>query len=69
MQEPEILSELREMSNDDSYRTEPGYSIDAEAYPDHIVPFEEFHINYLRKHAQIDPVHYLSNLRLMLKIR
>jgi maltodextrin utilization protein YvdJ len=60
---------LQAMLEDESYRTLPGYSIDTETYPDHNVPFVAAHMHYLKKHPQVDPEHYLSNLRLMLKIR
>lgn len=69
IKESEILAELQSMVDDVTYRTAPGYSIDSETYPDHAVPFIEDHIGYLKKHPQLDPTHYLSNLRLMLKIR
>lgn len=69
MQESDIVLELQAMHEDDSFRTLPGYSIDSDTYPDHKVPFIESHLNYLKKHSQVDPSHYLSNLRLMLKIR
>jgi hypothetical protein len=69
MQESEITKELQAMVEDDSYHTEPGYSIDTVAYPDSTVPFIESHVSYLHKHPQVDPKHYLSNLRLMLKVR
>jgi hypothetical protein len=67
--ESEVIQELQLMLKDDSYHTTTGYSINTEAYPDHAVPFVEHHMNYLRKHPQVDPEHYLSNLRLMLKVR
>lgn len=69
MDESEVVQHLKALFEDDAYRTSPGYSIDAETYPDHVVPFIEEHTNYLKRHPQIDPAHYLSNLRLMLKIR
>ena len=65
----DVTEELRMLLEDKSYRTMPGYSIDTEHYPDNIVPFVDEHLNYLKKHPQVDPEHYLSNLRLMLKIR
>jgi len=65
----EITQALQEMVEDKSYRTVSGYSIDTDTYPDHAVPFIQDHMNYLRKHPQVNPEHYLSNLRLMLKIR
>ena len=69
IQESDIVQELQSMLEDDSFHTEPGYSINTEAYPDHVIPFVEKHVSYLNKHPQVDPEHYLSNLRLMLKVR
>lgn len=69
MQESDIIEHLQEMLQDESFITEPGYSIDSEQYPDNKVPFVEDHIGYLKRHRQVDPSHYLSNLRIMLKIR
>ena len=69
MQESEVVLELRAMLNDETFRTLPGYSIDTETYPDHVVPFVKSHLNYLSKHPQLDPAYYLSNLRIMLKVR
>ena len=69
MQKPEIVEELQAMIKDSSYHTKPGYSIDTETYPDSTVPFIESHLGYLHKHPQVDPKYYLSNLRLMLKVR
>lgn len=69
MQESEIADELRAMAQDESFHTLPGYSMDIETYPDNTIPFIEEHISYLKKHPQVNPKHYLSNLRLMLKVR
>lgn len=69
MQGTEVMQALQDMLEDDSFHTEPGYSIDAETYPNNSVPFVDSHMNYLSRHPQTDPSHYLSNLRLMLKVR
>jgi hypothetical protein len=69
MQEAEIVSLLEEMSADTSYNTQCGHSIDTDAYPDNEMPFVDVHLRYLAKHPHVDPANYLSNLRLMLKIR
>ena len=69
MQSTEIIQELKKLLTDDTYRTVSGYSIDSETYPDNEIPFVEQHMSYLKKHPHIDPAHYLSNLRLMLKVR
>lgn len=69
MQEPAIRQELQAMYEDDNYRTLPGYSVDADKYANHVVPFVSSHLDYLKRHPYVDPLHYLSNLRLMLKKR
>ncbi len=69
LQKEEIVSQLEAMANDSSYRTESGHSIDTETYPDNEIPFIQVHLRYLSKHPHVDPTNYLSNLRLMLKIR
>lgn len=60
---------LREMSEDSNYITEPSYTSDTDLYPNNLIPFEEAHMAYLIKHADVNPAHYLSNLRLMLRNR
>lgn len=69
LQEEEVVTQLQAMADDLSYRTVPGHSIDTDAYPDNQVPFINVHLRYLSKHPHVDPANYLSNLRLMLKIR
>lgn len=65
----EIRNMLQAMNRDESYNTESGYSSNSELYPDHLIPFVEKHMDYIRNHPSTDPHHYLSNLRLMTKIR
>jgi hypothetical protein len=69
MQEEEILRILNTMVQDTSFSTTPGYSSDTEKYPDNVIPFIAEKMEYLRKHPHVDPAHFLSNLRLMLKKR
>jgi hypothetical protein len=69
MPDIDVITELQNMLKDTTYSTQPGYSIDGETYPDHSVPFVKHHMHYLERHPQVDPAHYLSNLRLMLKVR
>ena len=69
MPECDILDALKLMVEDPSYHTKPGYNVDEETYPDNKIPFLEEHVNYLKKHPQVNPEHYLSNLRIMLKVR
>jgi hypothetical protein len=66
--EAEIRKTLQIMYEDDSYLTTSGYSIDSKTYPNNKVPFVESHIKYLKSHPQVDPQHYIGNLRIMLKV-
>lgn len=65
----EVVRALRAMSLDKAYNTEGGYTANSQLYADNIIPFVEKHKDYLRNHPSTDPQHYLSNLRLMTKIR
>jgi hypothetical protein len=60
---------LLTMVGDKKYCTEASYSANAELYPDHLIPFVNKHMEYLRNHPSTNPQHYLSNLRLMTKSR
>ena len=63
-----VKQALIKMDSDDSYNTKPTYSPDTESYPGNEVPFVKKHMQYLGSHPT-DPMHYLSNLRLMTRIR
>lgn len=65
----EIERRLRAMVEDTSFNTESGYSSNGILYPDNIMPFVDKHMAYLRSHSGINPQQYLSNLRLMTRIR
>lgn len=60
---------LCDMELDKTYRTDPTHTANIAAYPDMKKPFVESHLDYLTKHSEVEPAHYLSNLRLMLRIR
>jgi hypothetical protein len=59
---------LKRMTTDEAYNTGPSFSANTELYPDHLIPFVNKHVNYLRNHPSTDPQHYLSNLRLMTRV-
>lgn len=59
---------LNEMSDDSKYNTNPSYSANTTSYPDNRIPFTEKHMQYLNTHPNIDPDHYISNLRLVTKL-
>ncbi|MDB5186350.1 MAG: hypothetical protein JWL85_873 [Candidatus Saccharibacteria bacterium] len=65
----EIEATLRLMTQDIKYNTESSYSANGELYPDNSISFVDKHLNYITKHPSIDPQHYLSNLRLMTRLR
>lgn len=70
MDESEIRDILIAMQSDMTMTTESGYSAGDENYPDHLqVPFIEKHLAYLKSHPKINPKDYLSNLRIMIRIR
>jgi hypothetical protein len=64
-----IREDLEAMMRDKSYKTDSSYTADGFSHPDHKMPFVQKHMNYLAKHSELNPEHYLSNLRLMLKKR
>ena len=65
----EVERTLISMALDKAYNTEASYSANIETYPNHQIPFVDKHMNYLRAHPATDPTQYLSNLRLMTRIR
>ena len=65
----EIRQLLHGMVSNTAYNTEPTYSANLANYPDHLIPFVEKHLAYLKNHPKLNPEQYLANLRLMTKIR
>jgi hypothetical protein len=65
----EVRDALRLMENDLTYQTDSGYSSNESLYPDNNITFVEKHMNYLTEHRNVNPEQYLSNLRLMTRIR
>lgn len=65
----EAREELRSMEADTSMKTISRYNPVTTEWPDHMVPFREVHMAYLRKNKAVNPAHYISNLKLMIKIR
>lgn len=60
---------LHLMSTDTKYNTRSSYIASGVDYPDNMIPFVDKHMNYLNTHPSLDPTQYLSNLRLMMRIR
>lgn len=69
MTQDEIITELHAMQNDPGMITKSAYTPNTELWPDNVMPFADIHLTYLKSHKQVDPRHYLSNLRLMIKVR
>ena len=69
MEPEEIHSALLAMEKDTSLTTVGSYAANPILWPDHKITFVEKHINYLKAHSDVNPQHYLSNLRLMIKKR
>jgi hypothetical protein len=63
-----IQQVLTEMTQDGHYNTTSSYSANTDNYPDNLIPFVEKHMQYLNTHPNIDPEHYISNLRLLTKL-
>lgn len=59
----EIRDELTRMMNDSRYNTRPSYSALAKGE----VLFVDKHLNHLSLHRNVNPSHYMSNLRLITK--
>jgi hypothetical protein len=65
----EITTRLEELQSNPKMVTKSAYSPAAIDYPDNQLPFVQIHLNYLRKHHQVNPAQYLSNLEIMIKQR
>ena len=65
----EAAVQLRILKKDPTMNTIGAYSPTAIDFPDQIRPFSEVHLEYLRKNKHVNPDHYISNLRIMLKKR
>lgn len=65
----EIKEKLRSLEADPTMKTIGRYSPAAIEWPDKTMPFSEIHLAYLRKNKTVNPVQYISNLELMIKIR
>lgn len=64
-----IALTLKNMALDEAYNTDSSYSANSELYPDNLIPFVAKHMSYLNAHPSTDPQHYISNLRLMTRVR
>ncbi len=63
----EIRDILQAMEADPNLVTKSAYRANIDLWPDNKISFVDSHIAYLKLHPGLDPSHYLSNLRLMLR--
>lgn len=59
---------LVEMTQNSAYNTTASYSANTTTYPDNSIPFVNKHMDYLNTHPNINPDHYISNLKLLTKL-
>ncbi|MGC1177104.1 MAG: hypothetical protein WA843_03460 [Candidatus Saccharimonadales bacterium] len=70
MNEEEIQQALRLMEQDASLNTTSKLTIRIGMLPPaRLGAFRERHAEYLREHPKVNPEHYLSNLRTVIRIR
>lgn len=65
----ETKQALINMQADKAYNTNSDYSTNQDKYPDNRIPFVDKHMKYLSEHQSVNIKHYLSNLRLMTRIK
>ncbi len=68
MTDEEIQEELTQMESDSSINTKPAYD-KYDHSPEKLLTFRDRHSDYLKKHPKVNPQHYLSNLRAVLRVR
>jgi len=69
VEETEILAMLEQMEADPLYNTQSRYVADTEKYPDNVITFSQIHMGHLKKLPSVNPHQYISNLKLMTKVR
>lgn len=67
MTEEEIITALKGMVLDPNMITRPSFRANSALWPDHKIPFIDAHLQYLKNHPNLNPEHYLANLRLMIR--
>ena len=67
--EDSVLIDLKKLEKDPQYNTKSRYHSDVERYPNNLITFAQSHIEHLKKFPNINPDQYISNLKLMTKIR
>lgn len=65
----EIKKILMGMTEDVAFNTDSSYSADTARYADNRISFVDKHMRYLSAHPMINPRQYISNLRLMTRLK
>jgi hypothetical protein len=65
----DIRDALKLMAENTTFNTPSSFSINTTQYPDHLIPFVDKHMHYLMTHKDINPWQYVSNLRIMTRIK
>ncbi len=64
-----IKAVLVHMDGDAAFNTPASYSADSASYANNSIPFVDKHMRYLQAHPNLDMQQYISNLRLMSRIK
>lgn len=64
-----LKAKLVAIQTSDHYQTSASYSPNSAVYADNLIPFVDKHVNYLLKHPQLDPEHYIANLQILTRRR
>lgn len=67
MEDTDILTALQAMEDNKELVTKSAYRANSDLWPGNRVSFVDSHLAYLKSHPALNPSHYLSNLRLMLR--
>jgi len=68
MTENDICQALNKMELDETLNTKSSH-LKVQAAQIKLLSFQEWHLTYLLEHPKINPQNYLTNLRVMIKVR
>lgn len=69
MDEEEMRNILSNMEKNRDMITKSAFRANKELWPDNRISFTDAHLVYIKAHPDLNPKHYLSNLRLRLTKR
>jgi hypothetical protein len=69
LSEDEMREILYGMEQNKDMVTVSAFRANSELWPDNRISFTDAHLAYIKSHPDLDPKHYLSNLRLRLTKR